>query len=240
VKHEDEIRPYRHIWVVWGPASTNPHESVILGPGVSVKRQFAVTIGLVVLVSGLAACASAESPLDVADEWLTAYESGDVSTYQALMDREATFDCIDCGYPRATTDYFAPGGGAEQDVRDSRLLALGGGTLSPSCTLAEDTVRCLTERVSAFGYFDADGQPTQVDRSVYEFEFEGDRIVHLTVTRQGGNLFDFNTIQGYRAWVQENHPNDYDELFILSTILIDGDDQFATHQELASEYLSAP
>ena len=205
-----------------------------------MKRKFAAASGLAALVFGLTACASSESPLDVANEWLTAYESGDVSSYQALMDKEATYDCIDCGYTRATTDYFAPGGGAEQDVQDSRLVALGGGTLSPSCTLAEGTVQCVTERVSAFGFFDTDGHPTQVDRSIYEFVFDGDRIVHLTVTRQGGNLFDFNKIQDYRAWVLENHPDDYDELFFLSTILINSDDQFATHQELATQYLTAP
>ena len=63
-----------------------------------MKRKFAAASGLAALVFGLTACASSESPLDVANEWLTAYESGDVSSYQALMDKEATYDCIDCGY----------------------------------------------------------------------------------------------------------------------------------------------
>lgn len=204
-----------------------------------MKQIGAVTVVSVAFVVGLAACSSSDRPIDVAEEWLTAYESGDVNAYQALMDPAATYDCIDCGYPRATTDYFAPAGGAEQDVRDSRLLAISDGTLSPLCSSEGEMVRCSTERVSAFGYFDTDGQPTQVDRSNYEFEFVGDQIVHLTVARQGGNLFDFNKVQGYLTWVQENHPGGYDELFLFSTILIDNDDQFARHQELATEYLSA-
>ncbi len=199
-----------------------------------------MAIALVVLAFGIVGCGSSAGALDVAEEWLAAYEAGDASAYQGAMDADATFDCINCGYSRATTTYFATGGGADQDLRDARLLAIAGGTLNPSCETVGDRVRCSTERTSAFGYFDAAGQPTQIDRSIYEFEFEGDRIVHLTVTRQGGNLFDVNKIQSYRSWVAENYPDAHGELFVLGTILIDSDELFTRHQELAMEYFSSP
>ncbi|MGI9584054.1 MAG: hypothetical protein ACR2N7_00510, partial [Acidimicrobiia bacterium] len=148
-------------------------------------------IVLVAAVVGLVACSPAGGELETAEEWLTAYEVGDVARYQSLMSPETTYDCLNCGYDRATAVYFASGGGAEQDVRDSRLIALGQGTLNPSCVADGDLVTCTTERTSMFGYFDADGQPSQVDRSRYGFTFDDGQITHLTVTRTGGNLFDF-------------------------------------------------
>lgn len=203
-------------------------------------RRLLNAIALVAVVVASTACSSGGGQLETAQDWLTAYEAGDVATYQSLMSPETSYDCLNCGYDRATAEYFGPVGGADQDVRDSRLLALGQGSLNPSCVADGDLVACTTERISAFGYVGADGQPSQIDRSTYDFTFDDGQITHLTVTRMGGNLFDFNKIQNYRLWVQEQHPEDYDNLFLLSTILVDDDSIFALHQELASEYLNPP
>lgn len=200
-------------------------------------RQLLNRVGLFVVAVGVVACSAAEANVGTAEEWLIAYEDGDVARYQSLMSPEATYECLNCGYDREMTVYFSAVGGADQDVRDSRLLALGQGTLNPSCVADGDLVSCTTERISMFGYFDANGEPSQIDRPIYDFRFDDGQITHLTVTRTGGNLFDFNKIQSYRRWVEEQHPEEYDELFLFSTILISDDSAFARHKELAEQYL---
>ena len=156
------------------------------------------------------------------------------------MSPDMTFLCVNCGYDRAVTTYFEPAGGADLDVRDSRLLALGDGKLNPVCESDGVVVTCVTERISAFGYFTDDGEPTQTDRSMYEFTVSGEAITHLTVTRgSSGNLFDFGKIQDYRLWVEQSHPDEYDDLFFLNTILIGTEQQWRTHQVLAAEFFTS-
>ena len=124
----------------------------------------------------------------VALQWLESYQSGDVAHYESLMSADVTYLCDNCGYERAIADYFAEEGmgGASQDARDSRLLALASGALNPVCSTEDNVVSCDTMRISEFGYFTDSGEPTQVDMSTYEFTIEDGVIVHLTVTRDGG------------------------------------------------------
>ncbi len=174
------------------------------------------------------------------EDWFVSYESGDAAAYQSMMSPEMTFLCLNCGYDRTVTRYFDPAGGADLDVRDSRLLALGDGTLNPVCETDDDVVMCATERISAFGFFTEDGEPTQTDRSTYEFVVSDGAITHLTVTRvSSGNIFDFGKIQDYRLWVERTHPDVYDDLFFSSTILIGTDEQWRRHQDLAPAFLAS-
>ena len=182
----------------------------------------------------------APPPESIAIEWLESYESGDVAHYQSLMSADATF-LADDGYDRAIADYFAEGGvgGANQDARDSRLLALANGSLNAVCSAENNLVSCDTMRISEFGYFTADGEPTQVDTSSYEFTIDDGVITHLTLTRFGGNLFDYGQVQGYRIWLAETHPTAHDELFFQSTILLTTEDQFEQHKTYVVEYLNS-
>ena len=187
-----------------------------------------------------AACSTGSAPGELVEDWFASYESGDAAAYQAAMSPDMTFLCVNCGYDRAVTMYFEPAGGADLDVRDSRLLALGDGKLNPDCEPDGAVVTCATERISAFGFFTDDGEPTQTDRSTYEFTVSGGAITHLTVTRvSSGNIFDFSKIQDYRLWVERSHPDVYDTLFVLNTILIGTDEQWRTHQVLATEYFAS-
>jgi len=61
-------------------------------------------------------------------------------------------------------------------------------------------------------------------------------IDHLLRTSR--NLFDVSKIQDYRLWAEYNHPDVYDDLFLLSTILIGTDEQWRMHHVLAAEFFS--
>jgi len=187
----------------------------------------------------VAACSTGTTPDELVEDWFVSYESGDAAGYQLAMSPDTTHQCVNCGYDRAVTQYFEPAGGAELDVRDSRLLALGDGSLNPVCESDGAVVTCVTERISAFGFFTDEGEPTQTDRSTYEFTTSGKTITHLTVTRgSSGNMFDFSKVQDYRQWVERSHPDVYDDLFFLNTILIGTDEQWRVHQVLAAEFFS--
>ena len=185
----------------------------------------------------VAACSTGTAPDELVEDWFVSYESGDVAGYQSAMSPDMTYD-VNGDYDRAVVAYFEPAGGAEQDVRDSRLLALGGGELNPVCEADGAVVMCATERISAFGFFTVEGEPTQTDRSTYEFTVSDDSITHLTLTVSSGNLFDFSKIQDYRLWVEDSHPDVYDDLFFSSTILIGTDEQWRMHQVLATEFFA--
>jgi hypothetical protein len=172
------------------------------------------------------------------ENWFVSYESGDVAGYQSVMSPDMTYLCVQCGYDRTLAPYFEPAGGAEQDVRDSRLLALGDGNLNSICDSEGDLVTCVTERISSFGFFTDDGEPTQTDRSTYEFTVSDETITHLKMTRMSGNIFDFSKIQEYQQWVRDSHVDVYDDLFFLATILIGTDEQWRMHQVLAAEFFS--
>jgi hypothetical protein len=192
----------------------------------------------VLLTIVVAACSTGTAPDELVEDWFVSYESGDVAGYQSAMSPAMTYD-VNGDYDRAVTAYFGPVGGAEQDVRDSRLLALGDGKLNPVCESDGAVVMCATERISAFGFFTDEGEPTQTDRSTYEFTVSDEAITHLTLTRvSSGNLFDFSKVQDYRLWVEHSHPDVYDDLFFLSTILIGSDEQWRMHQVLATEFFS--
>lgn len=187
----------------------------------------------------VAACSTGTAPDELVQDWFVSYESGDAAGYQLAMSPDMTYLCVNCGrYERAVAPYFEPAGGADLDVRDSRLLALGGGKLNPICDSEGAVVTCVTERISAFGFSTDDGEPKQTNRSTYEFTTSGELITHLTVTRTSRNLFDFSKIQDYRLWAEHNHPDVYEDLFFLSTILIGTDEQWRMHQVLAAEFLS--
>ena len=184
------------------------------------------------------ACSTGTAPDELVEDWFASYESGDVAGYQSAMSPDMTYD-VNGDYDRAVVAYFGPVGGADQDVRDSRLLALGDAKLNPVCESDGAVVTCMTERISAFGFFTDDGKPTQTDRSTYEFTVSDESITHLTLTRvSSGNMFDFSKIQDYRLWVEDSHPDVYDDLFFSSTILIGTDEQWRIHQALATEFFS--
>lgn len=193
------------------------------------------------LAMSAAACGSSDSaePLTVAQEWLAAYETGDIDTMRSLMSPDATQLCSTCGYDRAESPYFASGGGFEPDTRDARLLALGDGTLNAVCEAEGATVMCATHRESDFGFFDEAGNPMQGDESAYEFTIEDGVIERFVVTRSGGNLFDFARIDAYEAWLGDTHPDAHSRLFSFGTVLLTTDEQFAEHATYVDEWRSA-
>ena len=147
----------------------------------STKQPVARIAAACVLLSMVgAACSTGIAPEELVEDWFVSYESGDAAGYQSVMSPDMTFLCVSCTYDRGVTTYFEPVGGAEQDVRDSRLLALGDGKLNPVCDSDGAVVTCATERISAFGFFTDEGEPTQTDRATYEFTISGETISHLT------------------------------------------------------------
>lgn len=178
-------------------------------------------------------------PLDVAQQWLAAYEAGDVGTFQGLMHADATSLCEGCGYDRATLPYFADGGGAFNDVIDSRTLALGNGVIQADCDDDGVTVVCAVSRTSAFDLAarSEDGQTTA--QFTYEFTVDAGLITHYTLVFTGGNFFDFGQIQNYRLWLEDAHPAEAEELFAFTTILLSSDEQFELHKQFFAEYLAS-
>lgn len=155
------------------------------------------------------------------------------------MSADATSDCEGCGYDRAVTPYFAPGGAEFNDTSDSRILALGSGTIEATCSAAGQTATCEARRSSDFDFATDNGEDPSQTTSMYEFTVEDGLIVHYTLTRSDGNLFDFSHIQNYRLWLADNYPQAEQELFASTTILLTTDEQFAQHQQFIAEYMAS-
>jgi hypothetical protein len=169
-------------------------------------------------------------------EWIAAFEAGKVAEFQALMHPDATANCLNCAYDRQETAYFAQIGEGTADVADSRLLALGNGSLNAACSTAGPVVTCETLRTTDFGYFSADGEPTRQWDATYEFTVENGLITRRIITNNGGTAFDSGRVAQYEKWLEENHPQVHAEIFAFGTILLTTVEQFAKHQEYVSRY----
>lgn len=178
-------------------------------------------------------------PLSVAEEWLAAYEAGDVAAFQALMHPDATARCVGCAYERREEPYFAQVGEGTSDVADSRLLALANGTISRTCGADGPLVRCDTLRTSDFGYRDDTGKPTQQFDATYEFTIEDGLVTRRILVLHSGHSFDFNVVADYERWLRDNHPDAYAELFAFGTILVTTEEQFAAHGEYVPAFLAS-
>lgn len=60
-------------------------------------RQLLNCVGLFVVAAGVVACSAGDANVATAEEWLIAYEDGDVARYQSLMSPETTYECLNCG-----------------------------------------------------------------------------------------------------------------------------------------------
>jgi hypothetical protein len=178
------------------------------------------------------------TPLEIASAWIAAFEAGDVEGFQSLMHPDATAKCVDCAYDRQETPYFAQIGEGTADVTDSRLLALGNGTLNAECAADGPTVTCETLWSSNFGYFTAEGEPTRQWKLSYEFTIENGLITRRIITNVGGASFDFGRVADYEDWLEENHPEVHAETFAFGTILLTTAEQFALHQEYVPEFMA--
>ena len=195
-----------------------------------------VALAGALLCTALVGCGSDEAdPAAVVAEWFRAYEVGDVEGFQSLMSSDATSVCEGCGYERAAVPYFGPGGASANDLTESRILALAGGTLEAACGADGDAVRCSTRRASDFGIDMATGETV----FSYDFTVEDGAITHYTVTREQGDLYDFEQLQDYRLWLENAHPEHIDSLFAFTTILLSTDAQFELHQRFVAEYLGS-
>ncbi|NNF63065.1 MAG: hypothetical protein HKN07_02290 [Acidimicrobiia bacterium] len=175
-------------------------------------------------------------PLDVAMEWIIAFEAGDVETFQRLMHPDATANCLNCGYDRQETSYFVQFGEGTADVADSRLLALGNGSLNAECNALGAVVTCETRRSTDFGHFNADGEPTLQWNATYELTVENGLITRRILTDNEGSAVDSAKLADYERWLMTNHPEIHGELFAFGTILLSTDEQFTNHRQYVPRY----
>lgn len=180
--------------------------------------------------------AAVAKPLEVVTEWITSFESGDVLTFQGLMHPDATAECVACGYDRQETGYFDQIGEGTGDVSDSRLLALGNGSMNAVCAADGVVVKCETLRSSDFGHFTIEGEPTRQLDATYEFAVEDGLITRRVITWNEGAAFDFARLADYKTWLRENHPEVHAEIYAFGTILLTTVEQFASHQEYVPQY----
>jgi hypothetical protein len=176
------------------------------------------------------------TPLEIAEAWIAAFEVGDVERFQALMHPDATANCINCAYERQETSYFVQVGEGTADVSDSRLLALGNGTLNAVCEANGSVVACNTLRASDFGHFTASGEPTRQWEATYEFTIEDGFITRRIIINHGGTAFDSGRVAEYEDWLKEHHPEVHAESFAFGTILLTTPEQFALHQGYVPAY----
>lgn len=179
---------------------------------------------------------SVASPLEVAIEWIAAFEAGDVEAFQALMHPDAMGNCLNCAYDRQETAYFSQIGEGTADVSDSRLLALANGSLNATCTMDGPVVACETVRSSDFGHVTADGEPTRQWVATYEFTVESGLITRRILISHEGVSFDFGIVADYERWLREHHPDVHSETFAFGTILLTTVGQFEIHQEFVPQF----
>ncbi|NND03590.1 MAG: hypothetical protein HKN91_12465 [Acidimicrobiia bacterium] len=180
--------------------------------------------------------AAATAPLEVAATWISAYEAGDVDTFQALMHPDATALCVNCAYDRAEAPYFTQVGESTADVADSRLLALANGSLNADCTADGSLVTCETLRTSDFGFASADGEPDRQWAATYELTVAEGLVTRRVLVHQSGNPFDFGIVAEYERWLKANHPDAHAEGFAFGTILLTTLEQFELHQEFVPQF----
>jgi hypothetical protein len=176
------------------------------------------------------------TPLELANQWIAAFEAGDVATYQGLMHPDAVAACLQCGYDRPETAYFDQIGEGTRDVADSRLLALGNGSLHATCAADGPVVTCETLRSTDFGHHTAEGEPTQQWNVTFELTFEDGLVTRRVLIENEGAEYDRARVAAYETWLRESHPDAHADLFVLGTILLTTVEQFEQHREYVSEY----
>jgi len=176
------------------------------------------------------------TPLELATQWIAAFEAGDVATFQGLMHPDATGTCLKCGYDRPETAYFDQIGEGTRDVFDSRLLALGNGSLDAVCAADGPVVTCETLRSTDFGHHTADGEPTQQWNATFELTVEDGLVTRRIITKNEGVEYDRGRVAGYETWLRQNHPDVHADLFVLGTILLTTVEQFEQHREYVPQY----
>lgn len=168
--------------------------------------------------------------------WIFAFEAGDVATFQGLMHEDASANCLGCGYDRQETAYFGQVGEGTADVSDSRLIALGNGTLNAVCVADGPVVTCETLRSTDFGHFTADGEPERQWNATYEFTIDDGLITRRIITNNGGTAYDSGRVAAYEKWLRDTHPDVHAETFAFGTILLTTVEQFALHQQYVPQY----
>jgi hypothetical protein len=219
------------------PSSTSGSATSSIEPAASSTSPATPAATTVVVTTPTTA--TPPDPLTVAEEWLAAYETGDVTAFQALMHSDATARCVGCAYERREEPYFAQVGEGTSDLSDSRLLALANGTIERSCAADGSVVSCDTVRRSDFGHRDDEGMPTLQFTATYEFTVEDGLITRRILILHSGQTFDFNVVADYERWLRDNHPDAHEQLFAFGTILVTTVEQFEAHREYVPRFLAS-
>jgi len=159
-------------------------------------------------------------PAGVVDAYLAAVDSGDYEAYEAFLDPDKP-------------DLFV---GLNGGRTSARYQAATGMIATHSCSADGSTVTCTTTRRSGLDPA-ATYPPYQMVATV-----ENGLITELTfdATYVWADRADARALEGYRAWVQENRADVYDQLFGSGfEILLSPPDTISLHREVVAEYLGA-
>lgn len=158
------------------------------------------------------------TPTEVVTAYLAAVDAGDVATYEALLDPEQP-------------DLFT---GVNGTRRSARYQATTGMVVTHDCSTDGTTVTCTTTRQSGLA----------PDQTYPPFEMIAVVEAGMITTLDFGPEYvwadnvDAEALNAYRAWVEGNRADAYDDLFGPTfEIILDTPDARALHGSVIAEYL---
>lgn len=188
-----------------------PKSSVWRGPLVAVAVSLTVimvgTIALLLTGLGSTGEFTSSSPaIEVVEAFLDRYEAGDVEGYESLMDPDAIWDCPEC----VEGPFFTDSGARVLNRTWSHYGAATGIRREAECEAGERLVTCVVTSLSGL----QPGTLLQVDE--IEIIVNDGAIVDVLVVRTTNGMLPATDLRGlmvYEDWLNENHPEVFDELF---------------------------
>lgn len=173
----------------------------------------------------------------MAEDWFGFFESGQVEKYQDLIATDAWWRCEGCQPKVRDGPYFGGKQAADlTDARDSLLLYAAGGSITPVCMIEGQVVTCEVRLTDTF----REQAGLSAYRYRYHFWFDGSAISELVFEPLPPNdrYQTGSQINAYSNWLRKNDPQQHEELFHFSTMIVEPFEKADRHRQLIDEWHS--
>lgn len=186
---------------------TSTWRGPLLAAAVAVAALLVGAIAFLVTASDPRKEFTSSSPaIEVVEAFLDRYEAGDVEGYESLMDPDAIWDCPEC----IEGPFFTDSGARVLNRTWSHYGAATGIRREAECEAGERLVTCVVTSLSGL----QPGTLLQVDE--IEIIVHDGAIVDVLVVRTTNGMLPATDLRGlmvYEDWLDENHPEVFDQLF---------------------------
>lgn len=204
----------------------------------------AVLIGIVAVV-GLTNDTTPEigsrdlTPLETVELHIERFEQGDIEGMYELFSPDVLLENSKTEPKR----FFATDEGSFEDEvasynRNAIKWYVEHATMNAVCTAAGNEVTCDFAPEGLLGVKDESGNATLVSTYTDTFIVENGLVVYWNEGRPTRPV-DSRREPEYRAWLEENYPDDYSELVLFDSLLLVEDDQIERHHDFIGEWAAS-